>query len=153
MTDLKEHGLGPEPGETIPPLGQVVAEVLDRLEEGDLPTGLNFPMRRGSARGILEVRPDPDEPHSDLFVIRLAIMKVPTTDPAPLFRKLLELNKVLGGRAAFAIGKSDIIWLFAGRPTEGMDPEEVVDLILWTADQADELDDQLLDEFGREWEL
>ena len=153
MSELKVHGLHPEAGEQIPPLGQIIAEVLDRLEEGDLPTGLKFTMQRGSARGILEVRPDPDEPTSDLFVIRLAIMKVPTTNEAPFFRRLLELNKQLGGRAAFAIGKRDLVWLFSGRPTEGLDPEEILDLILWTADQADELDDILLDEFGREWEL
>jgi hypothetical protein len=31
-----------------------------------------------------------------------------------------------------------------------LDPGEMLDLILWTANMADEMDDRLLDEFGRE---
>ncbi len=34
-----------------------------------------------------------------------------------------------------------------------MDPSELVDLILWTSEQADYFDDELLEEFGRENDL
>jgi len=38
--------------------------------------------------------------------------------------------------------------LTAGRPVADLDPGELIDLILWTSEYADQLDDVLLGEFG-----
>ena len=81
------------------------------------------------------------------MVVRLAIMAVPAGRVEEFYRTLLELNHGLEGRAAFSVDGGGMVHLVAGRPLEDLDPGEVVDLILWTADQADHHDDLLLERF------
>ena len=55
--------------------------------------------------------------------------------------RLLGLNHDFLGRAAFSVAKGGIVFLTAGRPVEDLDPGEIIDLILWTSEQADHFDD------------
>ena len=75
-------------------------------------------------------------------------MRVPEKAGAAFYQRLLELNHSSLGRAAFSIGDDGVVFLTSGRPVADLDPGELIDLILWTSEYADELDDQLLAEFG-----
>ena len=60
------------------------------------------------------------------------------------------LNHASLGRAAFSVDADGMVFLTSGRPVADLDPGELIDLILWTSEYADDLDDQLLAEFGTE---
>jgi hypothetical protein len=132
-------------------LGALVAEVVDRLVSNRLAPGFEAPIRRGSAEGTLAVILDPDDDDAELLLVRLRIMREPRD--ARFHRRLLELNRSMNGKAAFAVDDAGIVLLMAGRPVTDLDPGEAIDLILWTADRADRFDDLLLGEFGAEHAL
>ncbi len=133
-------------------LSSVVARLIVQLDEGGLEPGFSTPVRRGSAEGTVSVQRSPVH-RTHLLVVTLDIMRSPGTDRAAFLSRLLDLNATLLGRAAFSLDGEGIVRLQAGRPIEDMQAGELIDLIVWTADQADRLDDILLDEFGRENEL
>jgi hypothetical protein len=128
-------------------LMELVDRILDGLEDGTLAAGFEEPIERGSATGFVSVVKDPEHPES-LVVVRLSIMRAPEAAGAPFYERLLELNHASLGRAALSIDADGMVFLTAGRPVADLDPGELIDLILWTGEYADELDDQLLAEFG-----
>ena len=131
----------------IKSLMALVGRILDGLDDGTLVAGFEEPIERGSATGSVRVVNDPE--HSEnLVVVRLALMRVPETAGAAFYERLLELNHASLGRAAFSVGGDGMVCLTAGRPVEGLDPGELIDLILWTSEFADDIDDELLAEFG-----
>ncbi len=132
----------------IPLLGALVAELVEGLEDGTLEPGYLRPIQRGSAEGQISVVPNPRDPEIPLLMISLDIMSVPTTGREAFLGRLLELNGTLFGRASFWVGGDDLVRLVAGRPMEDLDPSELIDLVLWTTEQADHFDDELMDEFG-----
>ena len=125
----------------------LVDRILDGLEDGTLASGFEEPIERGSATGFVSVVKDPEHPES-LVVVRLSLMRVPATAGAAFYERLLDLNHASLGRAAFSIDSDGVVFLTAGRPVTDLDPGELIDLILWTSEYADELDDELLAEFG-----
>ena len=129
----------------------LVARIVEGIEDETLRPGFKAPFSRGSASGYVTVIEDAEEQDNLLLQVSLTIMKVPTRHPEVLYRRLLEINMQLQGRAAFSVDTDDIVWLTAGRPMEDLDPGEVLDLVLWTAEHADNLDDILLSEFGHEY--
>ena len=133
----------------ITSLMDLVARILDGLEDGTLVAGFEEPIERGSATGSVRVVQDPEHPES-LVVVRLSLMRVPETAAAPFYQRLLELNHASLGRAAFSVDADGVVCLTAGRPVADLDPGELIDLVLWTSEYADDLDDQLLAEFGSE---
>ncbi len=128
---------------------ELVGRILDGLEDGTLVTGFEEPIERGSATGSVRVVDDPEHSES-LVVVRLSLMKVPETADAAFYERLLELNHASLGRAAFSIHGDGLVYLTAGRPVEDLDEGELIDLILWTSEYADDLDDELIAEFGSE---
>jgi hypothetical protein len=137
----------------MPSLGALVSELIERLETGTLTPGFSAPVSRGSAHGTVGIVSNPRDPSVHLLLITLNIMRAPDRDRDAFFRRLLELNGNLLGRASFWVGQDDVVRLHSGRPLEDLDPSELVDTILWTSEQADYFDDVLLEEFGRELEL
>lgn len=129
-------------------LAVALSELLDLLESGALKTGVNMPIQRGSATGFVLVIPDPRDPSHEIVEVRLTIMDLPAQRGADLMKRLLQLNATLHGRASFAITDDKRVVLCAGRSTQDLDPGELVDVVLWTAEQADYFDDILLTEFG-----
>ena len=125
----------------------LVGRILDGLEDGTLVAGFEEPIDRGSATGSVRVVDDPEHSES-LVVVRLALMRVPETAGAAFYERLLELNHASLGRAAFSLDGDGLVCLTAGRPVEDLDPGELIDLILWTSEYADDIDDELLAEFG-----
>ena len=127
----------------------LVDRILDGLEDGTLVAGFEEPIERGSASGSVRVLKDPE--HSEnLVVVSLSIMRVPESAGAVFYQRMLELNHATLGRAAFSIDSEGVVCLTAGRPVADLDPDELIDLVLWTSEYADEVDDQLLAEFGSE---
>ena len=133
----------------IPLLGALVAELVSGLETGSLGPGYIRAIQRGSAEGHISVVPNPRDPEIPLMLISLDIMPVPRENREVFYRRLLELNGTLFGRASFWVGGDQTVRLVAGRPMEDLDPSELIDLVLWTTEQADHFDDELMDEFGR----
>ena len=123
--------------------------ILDDLEDGTLVEGFEEPIQRGSASGSVRVVKD-SEHHESLVVVRLSLMRVPESANAAFYQRMLELNHATLGRAAFSVGADGVVCLTAGRPVTDLDPGELIDLILWTSEYADDIDDQLLAEFGSE---
>jgi hypothetical protein len=76
------------------------------------------------------------------------IMKVPGTNQAGFYRRLLELNYSVTSQGAFSIDrKTDTVYLCASRPVEGLDYQEFEDMLHTVATVADEWDDRLIAEF------
>ena len=133
----------------ITSLMNLVERILDGLDDGTLVPGFEEPIERGSATGSVRVVGEPEHPES-LVVVRLSLMRVPENAGVAFFERLLELNHASLGRAAFSIDADGVVVLTAGRPVEDLDSGELIDLILWTSQYADDLDDKLLAEFGSE---
>lgn len=74
------------------------------------------------------------------------IMHVPAGGLLPLYRHLLELN-LKRPNASFGI-HLDVVYVFNERPLEGMDGNEAKFIIEQITRYADELDNQLVTEFG-----
>jgi hypothetical protein len=83
-----------------------------------------------------------------LLRVSLIIMKAPDDRRVEFYEELLKLNHRFMGRAAFSVNAAGVVFLTAARPVGDLDPGEVIDLILWTTEQADEIDDLLLTEYG-----
>lgn len=130
-----------------------MSRILQGIGSGTLDVGFREPIRRGSASGYVSVTGDAEEQDNLLLRVSLTIMKVAPGRERNLYRRLLELNRTFQGRASFSVDDDDIVWLTAGRPVEDLDPSEIIDLILWTSEQADRFDDILLEEFGYEHRL
>lgn len=137
----------------IESLGALVTRILGHLDGGDLGGGFEEPIRRGSASGSVAVVSDPDDPGRKLLRVSLTIMKVPIPRATEFYRRLLELNRTFQGRAAFSVNQADIVSLTAAQPAANLDPSDIIDLVLWTSERADDLDDVLLEEFGYEHSL
>ncbi|MBW3535317.1 MAG: YbjN domain-containing protein [Gemmatimonadetes bacterium] len=134
----------------IAALGELVGRLLDRLEDGASLEAFQEPLRRGSAAGHVSIVPDEHEPGAYVMRVRLKIMAVPTGAARGAFTdRLLALNHGFGGRAAFSVDDG-VAWLTSANPVAHLDPSDLIDLLLWTAAQADHYDDILLDEFGHE---
>ncbi len=131
----------------ITSLMDLVERILEDLEDGTLEAGFEEPIERGSASGSVAVLKGPDNVES-IVVVRLSIMRVPETAGAAFYERLLELNHASHGRAAFSVDADGMVFLTSGRPIADLDPGELIDLILWTSEYADDLDDVLLAEFG-----
>ena len=130
-------------------LMDLVDRILDGLEDGTLVAGFEEPIERGSATGSVRVVKDAEH-HETLVVVRLSLMRVPEAAGVAFYRRMLELSHASLGRAAFSIDADGVVFLTAGRPVADLDPDELIDLVLWTSEYADDLDDQLLAEFGSE---
>jgi Putative bacterial sensory transduction regulator len=131
----------------------LVERIIEHIEDGTLEAGFEEKIQRGSASGSASVVRDRDDPDGLVLVVRLSLMRVPEDDRGPLFQRLLDLNHELQGRAAFSVHDDGLVYLTSGRPIEDLDPGEVIDLLLWTSEQADYFDDVLLTEFGHDHRL
>lgn len=132
----------------IPSLLELVARVNEQLEDPSGAVGFRQPVQSGSAEGYVAIEANADEPDELLLMVRLAIMEPPDGPREELYQELLRLNHEFRGRAAFSVDLAGRVALTAGRPLTDLDPGEVLDLILWTAEQADLHDDRLMARFG-----
>lgn len=105
--------------------------------------GYGWSFRRGSA--VIEVYLSEQNSVGYLQVLS-PIMHIPSVGTLPLYRRLLELNLQLTS-AALGI-YNDVVYVFYERPLIGLDASEANDIIDKVASYADDLDNQLVEEFG-----
>jgi hypothetical protein len=99
--------------------------------------------QRGSA--LVEIRLL-REGRDSFFQISAPVMHLPHDGLLRLYRRMLELNMQLVG-AAFAVYR-DVVYLIDERPLPGLDDSEAHAMINTVAGFADQLDDELVSEFG-----
>jgi hypothetical protein len=105
--------------------------------------GYGWSFRRGSA--TIEVYVSQQDDVGYLQVLA-PILHLPSNGLLPLYRRLLELNLQLTNAALGVY--LDIVYVFNERPLEGLDSIEANNIIALIAQYADELDNQLYNEFG-----
>lgn len=105
--------------------------------------GFGWSFTRGSA--IIEVYISSQEGRGYLQVLS-PIIHLPPGNLLPLYRRLLELNLSITNAS---IGVYlDVVYLFNERPLKGLDASEANFIITQIARYADELDNQLVNEYG-----
>ncbi len=105
--------------------------------------GYGWSFQRGSA--VIEIYVTQ---HNDrgYFQVLSPIIHLPGTGLLQLYRRLLELNLQLTNAS---IGVYyDVVYIFSERLLEGMDATEANHIITMVATYADELDNELVNEFG-----
>ncbi|MBC8100519.1 MAG: YbjN domain-containing protein [Armatimonadetes bacterium] len=105
--------------------------------------GYGWTFRRGSA--VLEVYVSEQEGRG-YFQVLSPIVHLPTTGLLPLYRRLLELNLQLTNTTLGV--SSDVVYVFSERSLDGLDAIEADYIIAMVAGYADDLDNQLVNEFG-----
>lgn len=109
----------------------------------DTENGFGWSFQRGSA--MIEVYIT-SQHGRDYFQVLSPILHLPMTGLLPLYRRLLEINLQITNAS---IGVHlDIIYVFNERPIEGLDISEVSFTIDRISEYADDLDNQLINEFG-----
>ncbi len=99
--------------------------------------------QRGSALVEIRLIAEGDQ---RFFQISAPVMHLPHDRLLHLYRRLLELNFQMVG-AAFAVYR-DAVYLLDERPTTGLDEAEMHAMITTVAGFADQMDDELVNEFG-----
>ncbi|MEM9952255.1 MAG: YbjN domain-containing protein [Chloroflexota bacterium] len=106
-------------------------------------SGYGWSFQRGSA--LIEVYIAEQEDREYLQVLS-PLMYLPSGSLLPLYRRLLELNLSLTN-ASLGI-YLDVVYVFNERPLDGLDASEADFIIKQIAEYADDLDNQLVNEFG-----
>ena len=97
---------------------------------------------RGSAQFLIEILEYQDGTTVRVFS---PILFLPDENLLPFYRRLLEINMDLVGCALGVY--EDKVAVLSERPTTGLDPIELERMIHFVAGVADDLDNQLADEF------
>jgi hypothetical protein len=101
-------------------------------------------IKKGSAEIIILIALDDDnDPTIEVFS---PILKLPSQNILPFYRKCLELNRYLIGCATCVT--EDKVLVRAELPLGGLNLESIALMILNVAGAADQLDDELAEEFG-----
>lgn len=123
----------------------ILQQIDVKLEDARLKMdqGYGWHFRRGSA--VIEIYITEQNGRGNLQVLS-PIMHLPTAGLLPLYRRMLELNLQLTNAALGVY--YDVVYVFNERPLEGLDPSETNYIISMVAAYADQLDNQLVNEFG-----
>ncbi|HYH85576.1 MAG TPA: YbjN domain-containing protein [Pyrinomonadaceae bacterium] len=138
---------------SIADVRNLVSGVIDRFGGDSYESRVDkntWRIKVGSAGGFIVLFENQNDADSSDLMVFFPLMRVPLAKSLPFYRRLLEMNRGLLGKAAFAVDEDNVVSLLAGRKIFGLDPNELADLMLRTATLADHYDDVLLDEFGRE---
>lgn len=120
-------------------------KVEPKSAEIEVEGGRGWVITRGSASIIILIAKNE---YIDDFTLEVysPILKLPTQNILPFYRRCLEINRYLVN-SALCVQKDDVI-VMSERPLRGIDYEEVESLILSVANAADMIDDKLAEEFG-----
>jgi hypothetical protein len=131
---------------------QVVAGIVEKIltgagippERARLPVeGLGWTFTQGSAHIEIYIN---SKDGKDFFQVLSPIMNLPQTGLLAFYRRLLELN-MLTAELCFGVF-GDTVYIFSERPLDGLDINEAQSIIAGVAQNADEWDDRLINEFG-----
>jgi len=109
----------------------------------DTEQGYAWSFQRGSA--IIEVYVSQQGDRGYLQVLS-PILHIPSSGLLPLYRRLLELNLSLTNASLGVY--MDVVYVFNERPLNGLDANEANFIITQIAQYADEMDNELVNEFG-----
>jgi hypothetical protein len=102
-------------------------------------------MLRGSAQVLLMVT---SGDHGTWLRVIAPVVKLPKEDKRQaFFEKLLELNAKSMRNAAFGVLNDGVV-VVSERPAEGLDPQEVEQILKHVGAVADHYDDQFIKEWG-----
>ena len=107
--------------------------------------GLGWVIEKGSASIFIIIAKNEFIDESTLEVFS-PILKLPTQNILPFYRRCLELNRIMVG-CALCVQK-DQVMVLAERPLQGISYEEIESIVMSVANAADKLDDDLAEEFG-----
>ncbi len=103
--------------------------------------GWNF--RHGSA--IIEIYVS-EQDGRGFFQVLAPIMHLPAAGLLPLYRRLLELNLQLTNASIGVL--QDVVYIYSERILDGLDAVEATHIMTMIANYADDLDNELVNEFG-----
>lgn len=109
----------------------------------DTEHGYGWSFQRGSA--LIEIYIAEQQGREYLQVLS-PLMHVPAGGLLPLYRRLLELNLSLTNASLGVY--LDVVYVFNERPLAGLDTAEADFIIKQISEYADDLDNQLVNEFG-----
>ncbi|MDQ7026761.1 MAG: YbjN domain-containing protein [Anaerolineae bacterium] len=109
----------------------------------DTDEGFGWSFQRGSA--LIEIYLAEQQGREYLQVLS-PMMHLPPGGLLPLYRRLLELNLSLTNASLGVY--LDVIYVFSERPLTGLDAAEADSIIKNISEYADDLDNQLIHEFG-----
>jgi hypothetical protein len=113
----------------------------------DAPTTCSWTLQRGSAAILVNLTYRKEDGNLYLRVVSPVVTLPEASRREALFTRILELNG--SGLANCAFGLiGDRVVLVSERPAEGLDPEEVEQIIRHLGAVADTYDDRLVKEFG-----
>jgi hypothetical protein len=118
-----------------------------KLKGSDTPSLVTWTIQRGSAAVLVSVAKSDRGDEAFLRAISPIMTLPPDAKVLALFRRLLELNGHGLANAAFGI-VNDRIVVKSERPTQGLDGDEVEQIIRHLSAVADTFDDRLVKEFG-----
>jgi len=134
------------------PLGHYVGlvdAVLERLgidgERQDSDEGWDWTLQVGSAPIAMGLHRN-DLLDEDTLEVKATILRLPPQRLLAFYRRCLELNRLLIGCAIGVEG--DTVIVAAERPLPGLDRAAIARMLLDVASAADQLDDDLAEEFG-----
>ena len=109
----------------------------------DTEHGYGWSFQRGSA--LIEIYIAEQQGREYLQVLA-PLIHIPSGGLLPLYRRLLELNLSLTNASVGIF--LDVVYVFTERPLVGLDAEEADFIIKQISEYADDLDNQLINEFG-----
>lgn len=109
----------------------------------DVEQGYGWTFRQGSA--LIEIYVSEQEGLGFMQVLA-PLIHMPGAGLMPLYRRLLELNMQITNASLGAF--YDVVYVFNERPLLGLDTEEANQIINTIAGYADDLDNELVTEFG-----
>lgn len=117
----------------------------NRLDTKDGSTA--WGVMRGSAEVMIFLNPARSDKEDNFLRMVSPIVRLPTENLLPLYRRILELNAKEVYGIAFGIINEDVV-LVAERGTRDLDRGEVEDMLRNISAAADHYDDKLVTEFG-----
>lgn len=109
----------------------------------DTDEGYGWSFQRGSA--LIEIYIAEQQGREYLQILS-PLLHLPPSGLLPLYRRLLELNLTLTNASLGVY--LDVIYVFNERPLAGLDASEADFIIKQISEYADDLDNQLVNEFG-----
>lgn len=140
----------PQKSASLDEYAATIEEILQSLQidpfqaRMNMQTGYGWRFQRGSALIEIYIAADRDG-HSYLQLLA-PLFHLPEGYLLPLYRRLLELNLQLTN-ASLGVYQ-DVVYVFTERPLHGLDAVEVDFVIKQISEYADDLDNQLVNEFG-----
>lgn len=124
---------------------EIGVDVKDSRIDLDSKNDRGWIIQKGSAQIIILITENDDDDNPTIEVVS-PILKLPSQNILPFYRRCLELNRYLIG-CAFCVSEDKVL-VRAEVPLSGLDVESIALMIANVAGAADQFDNELAEEFG-----